>query len=54
MEIKEGQNCYDINQLESAYAMLLSYKPESFNLTPEEYKQKCEDAINNKIIDNRQ
>ena len=47
LEIKEGQGGYDINQLESAYTLLLSYKPESFNLTPEEYNKKCIDARNN-------
>ena len=47
LEIKEGQGAYDINQLVSAYTLLLSYKPESFNLTPEEFKQKCENARNN-------
>ena len=38
LDIKEGQGGYDINQLESAYTILLSYKPESFKLTPEEYQ----------------
>ena len=52
LEIKEGQGAYDINQLESAYTILLAYKPESFKLTPEEYQQKCEYAANNIKIDN--
>ena len=52
LDIKEGQGGYDINQLESAYTILLSYKPESFKLTPEEYQQKCEYAANNIKIDN--
>ena len=47
LEIKEGQSGYDINQLESAYTMLLSYKAESFKLTPEEYKKRLEDAASN-------
>ena len=46
LEIKEGQGGYDINQLESAYTMLLSYKPESFKLTEQEYKKYCFDARN--------
>ena len=45
--IKEGQSAYYVKQLESAYTILLSYKAESFKLTPEEYKQKCDDAANN-------
>ena len=47
LEINEGQGAYDINQLVSAYTILLSFKAESFKLTPEEYKQKCEYAANN-------
>ena len=50
LEIKEGQGGYDINQLESAYTMLLSYKPENFKLTPQEFKKNCADARNSIII----
>jgi hypothetical protein len=50
LEIKEGQGGYDINQLESAYTMLLSYKPENFKLTPQEFNKNCTDARNSIII----
>ena len=52
LEIKEGQGGYDVNQLESAYTMLLSYKPQNFKLTPEEYKKRCENAANEGILNN--
>ena len=42
-----GQNDFLIKQLESIYKLLLSYSPKSFNLTPEEYKKKCLETLNN-------
>ena len=51
LEIKEGQSGYDINQLESAYTMLLSYGADSFKLTPEEYKKRLEEPASNVKID---
>ena len=52
LEIKEGQAGFDINQLESAYTMLLSYTPKSFKISPQEYKRRCEDAAND-LLDNK-
>ena len=49
LEIKEGQGGYDINQLESAYTLLLSYNAESFKISPQEYKRRCKDAANDLI-----
>jgi hypothetical protein len=43
---KEGIGGYDVNQLESAYTLLLSYKAENFKLKSEEYEQKCKNAAN--------
>ena len=49
LEIKEGQGGYDINQLESAYTLLLLYNAESFKISPQEYKRRCQDAANDLI-----
>ena len=53
LEIKEGQGGYDTNQIESAYTMLLSYKPQNFKITPEEYKKRCENAANDGDFHNK-
>ena len=47
---KEGIGGYDVNQLESAYTLLLSYNADHFKLKSEEYEQKCKNAANNSII----
>ena len=52
LEIKEGQGGYDINQLESAYTLLLLYNAESFKISPQEYKRRCQDAAND-LINNK-
>ena len=43
---KEGIGGYDVNQLESAYTLLLSYNADHFKLKSEEYEQKCKNAAN--------
>ena len=53
LEIKEGQGGYDTNQIESAYTMLLSYKPQNFKITPEEFKKRCENAANDGDFHNK-
>ena len=53
LEIKDGQEGYDTNQLESAYSLLLSYKPQNFKLTPQEYKKRCENAANEGNLGNK-
>jgi hypothetical protein len=40
-----GQNDYLLNQIESIYNLVLSYTPNSFNLTNEEYRKRCYEAI---------
>ena len=47
---KEGIGGYDVNQLESAYTLLLSYNAEHFKLKSEEYEQKCKNAANSTIL----
>ena len=47
---KEGIGGYDVNQLESAYILLLSYNAEHFKLKSEEYEQKCKNAANFSMI----
>ena len=46
LDEKEGIGAYDINQLESAYTLLLSYTHESFKLNKEEYTRRCIEAAN--------
>ena len=41
-----GRNDYLLNQIESIYNLVLSYTPNSFNLTNEEYRKRCYEAIN--------
>ena len=42
----EGESNYYLKQFESMYNLLLNYTPKSFDLTREEYNNKCLEAIN--------
>ena len=47
---EEGENIYELKQMESIYTLLLNYSSNTFNLTPEEYNKRCIDAANNNKI----
>ena len=44
--IDNGKNDYLLNQIEAIYNIVLNYTPKSFNLSNEEYRKRCYEAIN--------
>ena len=39
-------NNYEINQVQYMFEIICNYTPKSFNITPEEYRKRCMEALN--------